>query len=60
MQTKSVLTLSDVRAIAQAAEASGVAGGVVALALDVLFGIAGGTLALLGVKAIDKLRGKKE
>jgi predicted DNA repair protein MutK len=47
-------------AIAQAAEASGVAGGVVALALDVLFGIAGGTLALLGVKAIDKLRGKKE
>jgi predicted DNA repair protein MutK len=46
-------------AIAQAAEASGVAGGVVALALDVLFGIAGGTLALLGVKAIDKLRGKK-
>jgi hypothetical protein len=32
----------------------------VALALDVLFGIAGGTLALLGVKAIDKLRGKKE
>jgi len=47
-------------AIAQAAEASGVAGGVVALAFDVLFGIAGGTLALLGVKAIDKLRGKKE
>lgn len=47
-------------AIAQAAEASGVAGGVVALALDVLFGVAGGTLALLGVKAIDKLRGKKE
>ena len=47
-------------AIAQAAEASGVVGGVVALALDVLFGIAGGTLALLGVKAIDKLRGKKE
>jgi hypothetical protein len=46
-------------AIAQAAEASGMAGGVVALALDVLFGIAGGTLALLGVKAIDKLRGKK-
>ena len=47
-------------AIAQAAEFSGMAGGVVALALDVLFGIAGGTLALLGVKAIDKLRGKKE
>ena len=47
-------------AIAQATEASGVAGGVVALALDVLFGVAGGTLALLGVKAIDKLRGKKE
>ncbi len=47
-------------AIAQAAEASGVAGGVVALALDVLFGIAGGTLALLGVKAIGKLRGKQE
>ncbi len=47
-------------AIAQAAEASGVAGGVVALALDVLFGVAGGALALLGVKAIDKLRGKKE
>ena len=38
----------------------GMAGGVVGLALDVLFGIAGGTLALLGVKAIDKLRGKKE
>ena len=47
-------------AIAQAAEASGVAGGIVALALDVLFGIAGGTLALLGVKAIGKLRGKQE
>jgi predicted DNA repair protein MutK len=47
-------------AIAQAAAASGVAGGIVALALDVLFGIAGGTLALLGVKAIGKLRGKKE
>ena len=47
-------------AIAWVAEASGVAGGVVALGLDVLFGIAGGTLALLGVKAIDKLRGKKE
>jgi predicted DNA repair protein MutK len=47
-------------AIAQAAESSGMAGGVVGLALDVLFGIAGGTLALLGVKAIDKLRGKKE
>jgi len=47
-------------AIAQAAAASGVAGGVVALALDVLFGVAGGALALLGVKAIDKLRGNKE
>ena len=47
-------------AIAQAAEASGVAGGIVALALDVLFGIAGGALALLGVKAVGKLRGKKE
>ena len=47
-------------AIAQAAAASGVAGGIVALALDVLFGIAGGTLALLGVKAIGKLRGKQE
>jgi len=47
-------------AIAQAAEASGVAGGIVALALDVLFGVAGGALALLGVKAIDKLRGKRE
>ena len=47
-------------AIAQAAEASGVAGGVMALARRWLFGIAGGTLALLGVKAIDKLRGKKE
>ena len=46
--------------IAQAAAASGVAGGVVALALDVLFGVAGGALALLGVKAIDRLRGKKE
>jgi predicted DNA repair protein MutK len=48
------------QAIAQAAAASGVAGGVVALALDVLFGVAGGALALLGVKAIDRLRGKKE
>ncbi|HEX9195311.1 MAG TPA: DUF808 domain-containing protein [Azonexus sp.] len=47
-------------AIAQAAAASGVAGGVVALALDVLFGVAGGALVLLGVKAIDRLRGKKE
>jgi uncharacterized protein len=47
-------------AIAQAAAASGVAGGIVALALDVLFGVAGGALALLGVKAIDRLRGKKE
>ncbi|MBL8420073.1 MAG: DUF808 domain-containing protein [Dechloromonas sp.] len=47
-------------AIVRAAEASGMAGGVVALALDVLFGIAGGTLALLGVKAFDKLRAKKE
>ena len=47
-------------AIARVAEASGVAGGVVALALDVLFGIAGGTLALLGVKVIGKLRGKPE
>ena len=47
-------------AIAQAAAASGVAGSIVALALDVLFGIAGGTLALLGVKAIGKLRGKQE
>jgi uncharacterized protein len=47
-------------AIAQAAAASGMLGGVVSLGLDVLFGIAGGILALLGVKAIDKLRGKKE
>ena len=47
-------------AIAQAAAASGVAGSIVALALDVLFGIAGGALALLGVKAIGKLRGKQE
>ena len=47
-------------AIARVAEASGVAGGVVALGLDVLFGIAGGTLALLGVKVIGKLRGKPE
>ena len=47
-------------AIVRAAEASGMAGGVVALALDVLFGIAGGTLALLGVKVIGKLRGKPE
>jgi len=46
-------------AIAQAADASGVAGGVVALALDVLFGVICGALALLGVKAIDRLRGKK-
>ena len=47
-------------AIAQAAAASGVAGSIVALALDVLFGIAGGALALLGVKAIGKLHGKQE
>jgi hypothetical protein len=47
-------------AIAEAAAASGVAGGVVALALDVLFGVAAGALALLGVKAIGRLRGKQE
>ena len=47
-------------AIAHVAEASGVIGGVVALALDVLFGVTAGALALLGVKAIGKLRGKKE
>ena len=47
-------------AIAEAAAASGVVGGVVALALDVLFGVAAGALALLGVKAIGKLRGKQE
>ena len=45
-------------AIAQAAEASGMLGGVVSLGLDVLFGIAGGILALLGVKIFDKVRGK--
>ncbi len=47
-------------AIAQTAEAAGVVGGVVALALDVLFGVAAGALALLGVKAAGKLRGKQE
>jgi len=31
---------------------------VVSLGLDVLFGIAGGILALLGVKIFDKVRGK--
>jgi predicted DNA repair protein MutK len=45
-------------AIAQAAEASGMLGSVVSLGLDVLFGIAGGILALLGVKIFDKVRGK--
>ena len=45
-------------AIAQAAEASGMLGGVVSLGLDVLFGIAGGILALVGVKIFDKVRGK--
>ena len=47
-------------AIAHAAGASGVIGGVVALALDVLFGVACGALALLGVKAAGRLRGKRE
>jgi len=47
-------------AIEHAAAASGVVGGVVALALDVLFGVACGALALIGVKAIGKLRGKRE
>jgi len=45
-------------AIAQAAAASGMLGGVVSLGLDVLFGIAGGILALDGVKIFDKVRGK--
>ncbi|MGV0976376.1 MAG: DUF808 domain-containing protein [Azonexus sp.] len=45
-------------AIAQAADASGMLGGVVSLGLDVLFGIAGGILALVGVKIFDKVRGK--
>ena len=45
-------------AIAQAAAASGMLGGVVSLGLDVLFGIAGGILALVGVKIFDKVRGK--
>ena len=45
-------------AIAQAAAASGMLGGVVSLGLNVLFGIASGALALLGVKVIDKVRGK--
>jgi uncharacterized protein len=45
-------------AIAQAAAASGMLGGVVSLGLDVLFGISGGILALVGVKIFDKVRGK--
>ena len=45
-------------AIAQAAAASGMLGGVVSLGLDVLFGIAGGILALVGIKIFDKVRGK--
>jgi uncharacterized protein len=45
-------------AIAQAAAASGMLGGVVSLGLNVLFGITSGALALLGVRAIDKVRGK--
>jgi predicted DNA repair protein MutK len=36
-----------------------VAGGVVALALDVSFGVAGGALALLGVRTIARLRGRQ-
>ena len=44
-------------AITQVAEASGMLGGVVSLALNVLFGMAGGTLAFLGVKIFDKVRG---
>ena len=46
-------------AIAQAAAASGMLGGVVSLGLNVLFGIASGALALLGVRVIDKMRGKQ-
>jgi len=42
--------------IAQAAAAAGMLGGVVSLTLDVLVGIVGGGLALLGVKAIAGLR----
>jgi predicted DNA repair protein MutK len=42
--------------IAQAAVAAGILGGVVSLTLDVLVGIVGGGLALLGVKAIAGLR----
>jgi hypothetical protein len=45
-------------AIAQVAAASGMLGGVVSLGLNVLFGIAGGILALLGVKIFDKVRGR--
>jgi hypothetical protein len=45
-------------AIAQAAAASGMLGSVVSLGLNVLFGIASGALALLGVRVIDKVRGK--
>ena len=45
-------------AIAQVAAASGVLGGVVSLGLNMLFGIVGGVLALLGVRIFDKLRGK--
>ena len=47
-------------AIADAAGAAGVFGGVVALALDLLFGVACGALALLGVKAAGRLRDKRE
>ena len=45
-------------AIAQVAEASGMLGGAVSLTLDVLFGIIGGIVALVGVKIFDKVRGK--
>lgn len=47
-------------AIEQAAAASGWAGGVVGLALDVSFGVACGAVALLGVKTVARLRGRQE
>ena len=45
-------------AIGEAAAAAGMLGWLVSLALDMLFGMAGGVVALLGVKIADRLRGQ--
>ena len=45
-------------AIGEAAAAAGMLGWLVSLALDMLFGLAGGIVALLGVKIADRLRGQ--